>query len=802
MLAVLPASIASAAVVNNLIIENIEGTSTTNDYFGDAEGVINDKFSVTLTGTPSTQYTLYFSSQQAAIGEDIGDEVTTYAEWEGLLYTAPGDSAFANTLRIPSSLTNGPDDLTDMHGGTYYFYVTEYHPGSETVAAYSDTRILQVAEFYIHGIAQATIDLNNGYVGDEVVVTGSGFAAEEALIITFANRDISGSVGSPYTEDDGTFELIFDIPESLNGVQKIKITGEDSGAEFEFNFTVKSKLTISPVSGPAGTVLTITGSGFDYRNGIILFINGSVLTSTDITWVLDATYKRTNNYGSFIVTYVIPNTLASGTYTVKAEDEDKNTIWAQTSFEVLLNSVLTISTNTGKVDDTLTVTGTNFSPNANLSILFDTQTVATVTTDSLGNFSKEITVPAAVCGAHLVKVGNTQQTYTVTPKMTLDKTQGIAGTIVTVTGKGFAGGTAITAKFNNAAVVMTPAVTDATGGFVATFTVPANATGTYAVEVTAGNTQTSNFTIVDASIALNVNSGNVGQTITVTGANFGASRNITLTIDGVAIPGVAIITTNATGDFTAQFAIPSIAGGPHTIAVSDGTTSKTSQITVTASATINPISGNVGTSVTVNGSGFSSGGQLTIKYNGTVAATGALPITGAFNNATFPIPASTGGVHNVEVSDGINTVNLTFTMESTAPAAPTLSLPLQASEEKGIVTFDWSDVTDPSLPVTYTLQVATDSGFSAIVIEIAGLTTSTYTLTEAQELPKLADGGQYYWRVKATDGASNSSTSSVNTFTIAGGLPGWLMWVWIGIGVVVVFVFAIWLGRRMAYSAY
>jgi hypothetical protein len=123
----------------------------------------------------------------------------------------------------------------------------------------------------------------------------------------------------------------------------------------------------------------------------------------------------------------------------------------------------------------------------------------------------------------------------------------------------------------------------------------------------------------------------------------------------------------------------------------------------------------VGTSVTVNGSGFNANSQLTIKYNGTVAATGTLPSTGAFTNATFPIPASTGGVHTVEVSDGINTVNLTFTMESTAPAAPTLSLPLNASEEKGLITFDWSDVTDPSLPVTYTLQVATDSSFGAIV---------------------------------------------------------------------------------------
>jgi hypothetical protein len=92
--------------------------------------------------------------------------------------------------------------------------------------------------------------------------------------------------------------------------------------------------------------------------------------------------------------------------------------------------------------------------------------------------------------------------------------------------------------------------------------------------------------------------------------------------------------------------------------------------------------------------------------------------------------------------------------------------------------------------------------FTAIVLNVSGLTSSTYTLTEAQKLPKLAGGGSYYWRVVAKDAANNSVNSDVNTFVVGGGMPGWLMWVWIGIGVVVVFVFAVWLGRRLAYSSY
>lgn len=799
MLTALPASIASAAIVTAITVANTEVGS---DYYGDAKGEVGDQFSLTIIGSTATAFSVYLSSQNADIGDDIGDEVTIYKEWEGLWNTNAGTSAIATELWVPDGLKDGSVDLDDMHGGTYYFYVVQYFPTVDPIPAHSDTKILGKKEFKLMGIADADINKDNGYVGDEVIVTGSGFAPDEALIVKFANRDISGTVGNPYTEENGTFELVFDIPESIIGEQDIVIIGEDSGAEFEFPFTVKPKLVVTPTSGQAGTEVTINGTGFAYRNGIILFFNGVAVQSTDFTWVTEPTYKRTTNLGSFTLTMPIPSGLATGTYVIKAEDEDSSSIYAQANFEVLLNSVLTISANTGNVGDSVTVTGTNFTPNASVNILFDTQAVATVTTDALGNFSQQITVPAAVCGAHLIKVGTIQQAYTVTPTMTMDKSQGIAGTTVTLTGKGFAGGTAITALFGTTAITLTPAVTDATGGFTASFTVPAAATGTYTVQVTAGTTVSANFTIVDASMTIDVASGKVGDTITVTGANFGAGSNIILTIDGVAIPNIGTVTAGTNGAFTAPFSIPTIAGGAHTLAVSDGTTSKSAQFTVEAKASMTPVIGNVGTQVTVSGDGFIAGNTLTIKYAGTVAATGILPLTGAFTNATFTVPAGNGGANTVEVTDGINTIQLTFTMETTAPSAPSLTLPLSASKEKGIVTFDWSDVTDASMPVTYNLQVAIDSGFSNIVVNKTGLTASTYTLTEAEELPKLADGGQYYWRVKATDAANNSSFSAVNTFTVGGNLPGWLMWLWIGIGVVVVFIFAVWLGRRMAYSAY
>jgi hypothetical protein len=783
LLAAFPASVASAAA--SVYMKN---DNTASDYFGEAKGSPGDKIIIGGSGvTVGNDYAIYFSSQNADIADEIGDEVTIYKKLTNVIGLTGGVFyADSTALKVPTTL----NDNIDLHGGTYYVYVVD--------AADTDKNIIASAEFEIVDVAEAEIDVEEGPVGTIVYITGSGFAPEEDLQIKFGSTDITDLVDDPVTDEEGKFEISFAVPEAVNGNKDIIVKGETSLAEVKFTFKVLAKITLSVSSGEAGSTVTINGTGFARLKYVDIFIGTTKLDDNNAATRTD----KTSSAGSFSTTVTIPSTLTPGTYTIKAADENTSSINDTESFNVVLNSVLAISNNSGKVDDTVTVTGTNFTPNSTLSILFDTQIVDSVTTDALGNFSKQITVPAAVCGAHLIKVGTTQQTYTVTPKMSLDKTQGIAGTTITVTGKGFAGGTPIMAKFNNGSVVITPAVTDATGGFVASFIVPTVATGTYVVSITAGNEVTTNFTIVDASMTIDINNGKVGDTISITGTNFAANHNINLTIDGSAITGIGTITTNATGGFTANFNIPAIVGGLHTLVVSDGTTSKTTTITVHASASITPTSGNVGTSVTVSGSGFNANAQLTIKYNGIVAATGTLPSNGAFANATFPIPASVSGTHAVEVTDGINTVSLTFTMESTAPAAPTLSLPLQASEEKGIITFDWSDVTDPSLPVTYTLQVATDNNFGAIVLEISGLTTSTYTLTEAQELPKLANNGLYYWRVKATDGASNTSISSVNNFTVAGGLPGWLMWVWIGIGVVVVFVLAIWLGRRMAYSAY
>ncbi len=797
MLAAFPASVAmAAATVSNLVIQNIETGST---YNGDAEGLKNDKIALTLTGITDTYYSLYFSSQQASKGDDIDDEVTTYKEWESIFYTTPGSNSYVSPLNLPSNLLDGAVDESSIHGGVYYFYVTEYHPTTGTVNAYSDTDILFVAEYYIHGIADVAVDETQGVVGDQVQVEGSGFAPDEYIILKYDNVEINDYIvsGDEQVDTDGTFSFIFTVPPSVKGSHTIKVTGENSRVEEEFTFTVSPSITISATSGAAGTIITVYGEGFSRSKYVDVYFGSTKVDDNNASVRTD----RTNSAGSITYVMTVPASAPSGTYAISIEDENNANISASINFTVTLNSILTLSVNTGNVGDAVTVTGTNFSPSTTLTILFDNITVGTVTTDAGGNFTSQVSIPAAVCGAHTIKIGSFGQTYTITPKITLDKTQGIAGTTVTITGTGFAASTAITATFNNSAVALSSSITNTTGGFVVTFTVPTAATGSYNVQVTAGSLASAGFSIVDASLSLGASSGHVGDAVTVTGTNFAAGSSVSITFDGTV---VATPTADASGGFTATFNVPTAAGGTHTVVASSGAISKSTTFTVTANVSVTPATGNVGTQVTLSGTGFNANANVTITYNGSALQSGTAMTTNAAGALTvsFQVPASPSGARTVAVSDGVNSASATFVMEATAPAAPTLTSPVYASQEKGIVTFDWSDVTDVSSPVTYRLQVASDSGFSTVVVNVAGLTESTYTLTDAEKLVKLADGGSYYWRVIASDAASNTSASSVNTFTVGGSMPSWLMWVWIGIGIVVVFIFAIWLGRRLAYSSY
>jgi hypothetical protein len=101
-------------------------------------------------------------------------------------------------------------------------------------------------------------------------------------------------------------------------------------------------------------------------------------------------------------------------------------------------------------------------------------------------------------------------------------------------------------------------------------------------------------------------------------------------------------------------------------------------------------------------------------------------------------------------------------------------------KEGAEILIDWEDVTDKSMPITYTIQLAGDSGFSAesILLEKTGLTDSEY-LVDSSTNQLLQPRKSYYWRLRAVDSASNAGEwTETGEIIIApvSQMPDWLMY--------------------------
>ncbi|MFH1003085.1 MAG: hypothetical protein V1780_02960, partial [Chloroflexota bacterium] len=228
----------------------------------------------------------------------------------------------------------------------------------------------------------------------------------------------------------------------------------------------------------------------------------------------------------------------------------------------------------------------------------------------------------------------------------------------------------------------------------------------------------------------------------------------------------------------------------------------TASFTVSAAASLNPISGHIDAELIISGTGFVVGSMITATYDGNQVATTTTDQRGAFS-VSFKTPPGLHGPHSIEVTDGISTRQFTFVMESTPPPVPALLAPENGIKAKATTYFDWEDVTDPS-GVTYDIQVATDKNFlpTAIVMEKTGLNDSTYMITEEEKLPPAKEEAPYYWRTRATDGAGNHSEwSPPGPFYVgfSWNIPGWVIYFLIIIAVLAIAIFTFWMGRRTAY---
>ena len=625
-----------------------------------------------------------------------------------------------------------------------------------------------------------------GQVGNTVLLTGNGFSAG-ATVTTY--WDATTTIGTTTTTAAGSFTISFTVPQSAAGGHTLTTTDAFGYSATFFGFTVTPSTTLNSSTVTVGSQMTISGAGYAPSSSISIKINGALVAST-----------LTNVSGSFSYNLTVPSTVR-GAYTLTISDASFNVV--TTGFTV--NSAVSITPSSFTSGSTVNISGSGFAASSAISSLIDGNVVnaTAATTDSLGGFTiTGYTVPKLPGGSHTLQVtdasGNTGTVaFSVAQAIAIAPTSGISGTNVQVTGGGFSANSTITISFDGANVnPSTIPQTDSTGAFSASFAVPAASGGNHQVMASDGTFSSSAVFGVTSRANISPVTGPVGTAVTATGNSFASKGSISITFDSA--PVATVMADNA-GSFNTTFSVPQSATGTRPVIITDGTRSATFSFAVTPSVTVTPATGYVGTSVTVKGTGFTGNGQISIRYDATQFTTTSANSVGSFT-VIFNAPASKGGNHSIIVSDSVNTVTATFSMDSTPPPMPALSLPLNGTKENALGEFQWGDVTDPN-GITYEFQISRNQNFSVLILEKTGLTSSGYQLTAQEKLRSASRSKPYYWRVRAIDAASNESAwSPAQSFYVGFVLPSWVMYVIFAVVVVLAFLAGMWLGGRRRIS--
>jgi len=394
--------------------------------------------------------------------------------------------------------------------------------------------------------------------------------------------------------------------------------------------------------------------------------------------------------------------------------------------------------------------------------------------------------------------------------ITIDETEGLVGTEVEITGFDYADNEEITVEYDGDEIPIEGGddETDRDGDFATTILIPESAAGEHTIKVIdeSDNEAEAVFT-VEPEITIDPSSGTAGERATVNGTGFADGEGVTIKFDG---DEVATGDTSTNGSFTIAFDIPAVGAGTYDVeAEDDDNNSASTEFAIASNISISPVTsqtspGYVGMDLTISGIGFKPNTTITITYASTpVVFTTTSESDGSFSY-TFQIPESEAGEHTITATDGTNSLEVTFFMESDAPDIPQPLLPEMDTKPERPITFDWKNVTDPS-GVIYILQVAKDKNFTDIVLQKEGLTESEYTMTvtEDEALESTKKDAPYLWRIRAVDGAGNESGwTGAGSFHIGFvfDMPNWALYLLIALGGLVLFGIGFFVGRRTGYA--
>jgi subtilisin len=504
--------------------------------------------------------------------------------------------------------------------------------------------------------------LTTGTVGQTATATLTGYAANEAVTLKW--YDTSSNIRTLLTvtvsaRGSKNFEVA--IPESTYGSHRFEAVGTASGSRTRYVW-VAPTLSLAPTSGPGGTSIALTATGFGANEAV------SFKWYTSTTTSVPAGSATSSATGTVTHVLTVPADATAGGHKVEATGGSSFARTAQT-FTVTSSGpptpvvpTCTASPTSGTVGSLVTVTCANFALNESIRLYWDTTAAtwrASIWTGATGGGTVSFTVPDSTAGTHnLIAVGATSGTrvdrsFSVLPSMWLSSSTGKVGGTISTTLKGFGSGESVSLLWDGVAIKSI--TVGATGGVATSFTVPESTAGAHVVEAvgTASAVRVNSTYTVLPGLTLSPTSGPVGRSVTVSLRGYGAADTVSINwYDGETPRVLSTATTSAAGSASATIVVPAATGGAHVIEGSGASgQSASANFSVTATSVLAPTSGTVGSSFDFTLSGFAANESIDILWFETTSTAAILTTVMASPTgnvvAHFTVPETVSGLHKV-----------------------------------------------------------------------------------------------------------------------------------------------------------
>ena len=484
--------------------------------------------------------------------------------------------------------------------------------------------------------AIGSLSPDSGPEGASVEIAGTSFGAVQGTsTVTF-----NGTAATPTSWSDTSITVT--VPEgAATGEVVVTVGGEASNG---VSFTVTPAISeLSPVAGPEGASVEITGTSFGAVQGMsTVTFNGTEAATAD-------------SWSDTSITVTVPAGATTGEVMVTVGGEASNGV----SFTVGTDPVISgLNPDSGPVGTEVEIRGANFGASRGTSRVTFNGAEATPTNWSATSITA--TVPAeATTGPVVVTVNGEASnavTFGVKPLISgLSRVSGPEGATVEIAGAGFgAVQGSSTVAFNGTGA--TPTSWSATSIMV---TVPAGATtGQVVVTVDGTPSDGAAFSVTPAIGSLSPIAGPEGAAVEITGTSFGAVQgSSTVTFNGTPATATEWSATSIT------VTVPEGAETGNVVVTVNGVASNGVSFTVGSNPmviSLKPAVAQVETTVVIGGANFgSSQGTSTVTFNGAAAAVASWSATSI--TVTVPADARTGPVVVTVGGDASNQVIFTVT---------------------------------------------------------------------------------------------------------------------------------------------